>query len=230
MGKFVDLAGQKFGRLTVIKRVKNNKNGKIQWLCKCDCGNEKIIVGNSLKSGLIKSCGCLRSESSKQKRGINIYNHATNKTILTIVSNKYGTKEFLIDVEDFEKIKLYHWGLRNYRNNFYAYTHIGNYKYLALHRLIADAPENMFVDHIDHNTLNNCRDNLKICTNKENQHNRAKLEGIKKTKWGFQVQMRVNGKLKCFGTYKTYEKAKEIRIKAEQECRPYVKEINKYGK
>lgn len=165
-----------------------------------------------------------------KRQGKNVYEISDKLVILNIDSKKYGKQKFLIDKEMLNDVTQYYWGLRNYRNNFYAYTHIGNYKYLALHRLIADAPENMFVDHIDHNTLNNCRDNLKICTNKENQHNRAKLEGIKKTKWGFQVQMKVNGKLKCFGTYKTYEKAKEIRIKAEQEYRPYVKEINKYGK
>lgn len=56
--KLSDLTGQKFGLLTVIKKVKNNKYGQPQWLCKCDCGNEKIILGSSLKSGNTKSCGC----------------------------------------------------------------------------------------------------------------------------------------------------------------------------
>ena len=45
------------------------------------------------------------------------------------------------------------------------------------------------------------------------------------TKWGYQVQMRVKGKLKCFGTYKTLSEAKQVRISAEKEYRPYVKEI-----
>ena len=45
------------------------------------------------------------------------------------------------------------------------------------------------------------------------------------TKWGYQVQMRVKGKLKCFGTYKTLSEAKQVRISAELEYRPYVKEI-----
>ena len=68
-----------------------------------------------------------------------------------------------------------------------------------------------------------------FCTNKENQHNRKNFEGVKVTKWGYRVQMRVKGKLKCFGTYKTLSEAKQVRIKAEKEYRPYVKEINKYG-
>lgn len=58
MGKFIDLTGQKFGRLTVIKRAENIGRYSA-WLCKCDCGKEKIINGNSLKSGLTRSCGCI---------------------------------------------------------------------------------------------------------------------------------------------------------------------------
>ena len=61
MGKFIDLTGQKFGRLTVIKRVEN-KGKETCWLCKCDCGNEIIVQSNNLKSGNSKSCGCLNKE------------------------------------------------------------------------------------------------------------------------------------------------------------------------
>jgi|APSaa5957512622_1039677.scaffolds.fasta_scaffold03105_7 hypothetical protein len=59
MGKLIDLTGQKFGRLTVIKIAGKNKHRKILWACKCDCGNEKVIVGSKLLSGHTKSCGCL---------------------------------------------------------------------------------------------------------------------------------------------------------------------------
>ena len=43
------------------------------------------------------------------------------------------------------------------------------------------------------------------------------------------MQMRVDNKLKCFGTYKTLDEAKQVKIKADNEYRPYTKEINKYG-
>lgn len=60
-----DLVGQKFGLLTVIAKDKTEKtlNGstKIYWKCKCDCGNELIVRGNSLQSGNTKSCGCIKS-------------------------------------------------------------------------------------------------------------------------------------------------------------------------
>lgn len=63
MGKFIDLTGQKFGRLTVVKRVENDKQGRAKWLCKCDCGNIQIIQASKLRNGHSKSCGCLRIDT-----------------------------------------------------------------------------------------------------------------------------------------------------------------------
>lgn len=65
--RLVDLTGKKFGRLTVLHRAKNKKE-KVAWLCKCSCGNEIEINSESLKRGLTKSCGCLRSELSRDRR------------------------------------------------------------------------------------------------------------------------------------------------------------------
>ena len=66
-----NLEGQVFGRLTVIKFAgwKLQKSGKnrAQWLCRCECGNEKTIVTGSLKSGKSKSCGCLCKDIAKTK-------------------------------------------------------------------------------------------------------------------------------------------------------------------
>ena len=63
--KTIDLTGMKFGRLTVIERAEN-KGSKICWLCKCECGNVSVVRSCHLKSGVIVSCGCLRSEKMKQ--------------------------------------------------------------------------------------------------------------------------------------------------------------------
>lgn len=65
MGKYVDLTGQRFGRLIVIKRADNSKDNRAKWLCKCDCGNEKNIVGKSLRKMKTQSCGCLQKEQAK---------------------------------------------------------------------------------------------------------------------------------------------------------------------
>lgn len=60
-----DLVGQKFGLLTVVEKshVKKTQSGstKVYWKCKCDCGNECVIVGNSLVTGNTRSCGCIKS-------------------------------------------------------------------------------------------------------------------------------------------------------------------------
>lgn len=55
----------RYGRLTVLKRTVFTKRAK--WLVRCDCGVEKEVLAESLRSGSTKSCGCLRSESVKSK-------------------------------------------------------------------------------------------------------------------------------------------------------------------
>lgn len=76
--RFKDLTGQKFERLTVIKRVNNKKNGEVMWLCQCVCGNKKEVSSNNLLKGLVKSCGCMKKEQDK----INLENstHKLSKT------------------------------------------------------------------------------------------------------------------------------------------------------
>lgn len=55
-----DLTGLRFGMLTVIGRAPNRK-GNIHWLCQCDCGQKKAVDSHGMKSGIVKSCGCLRN-------------------------------------------------------------------------------------------------------------------------------------------------------------------------
>ena len=53
-----DLKGKKFYNMEVISFAGINDKGRSTWLCRCDCGNEKIVVGSELKRGKVKSCGC----------------------------------------------------------------------------------------------------------------------------------------------------------------------------
>lgn len=55
---FIDLTGQKFGKLTVESPGNKASNGSLKWVCRCDCGNIKQIRGDKLRSGETKSCGC----------------------------------------------------------------------------------------------------------------------------------------------------------------------------
>lgn len=57
--KLIDLTGQKFGLLTVIKKTDKKCSGKIVWECLCDCGNMVEATGTHLRSGSVKSCGCI---------------------------------------------------------------------------------------------------------------------------------------------------------------------------
>lgn len=62
MSELTDLTGQRFGKWFVINRAESDKFGHAQWLCRCDCGNEKIVNSTSLKSGRSKNCGCITKE------------------------------------------------------------------------------------------------------------------------------------------------------------------------
>ena len=70
MGTFIDLTGQRFGRLVVLERAENiiysDGHTRVQWLCQCDCGNQVIVRASHLTYGNIKSCGCLRTEILSQ--------------------------------------------------------------------------------------------------------------------------------------------------------------------
>jgi len=54
---FIDLTGKKFGMLKVLKMIRN-KNNEISWICRCDCGNEKISKTHYLNNGETWHCGC----------------------------------------------------------------------------------------------------------------------------------------------------------------------------
>ena len=62
-----ELTGQKFGMLTVIKFINKDQYSNCNWLCKCECGNEKIIRNSSFKNGKTKSCGCLIIKTAREK-------------------------------------------------------------------------------------------------------------------------------------------------------------------
>lgn len=79
MTKPLNLVGQKFGRLTVTNRAENDKKGNTRWLCSCSCGKQGIVCGYHLKSGAIKSCGCIKKEmlsnreNAHHKAGTRLY-------------------------------------------------------------------------------------------------------------------------------------------------------------
>lgn len=68
LGKLIDLTGQRFGRYTVLYRYhENDPFNKPLWVCKCDCGNEKVVGGENLRSGQSLSCGCYNREKAAER-------------------------------------------------------------------------------------------------------------------------------------------------------------------
>lgn len=61
-----DITGQKFGRLTALRRDygEHSRNGAY-WVCKCDCGREHVVLGANLRTGRVRSCGCASIEHSR---------------------------------------------------------------------------------------------------------------------------------------------------------------------
>lgn len=63
---FIDITGQRFHRLTTIRRVEHSKHGVWLWEFRCDCGNVLISVAQSVRIGRTKSCGCLSRENTSR--------------------------------------------------------------------------------------------------------------------------------------------------------------------
>jgi hypothetical protein len=58
MGRKISLEGMRFGKLVVLAEHPERRGNTIMWVCKCDCGNTKIINGNNLRQGKSTTCGC----------------------------------------------------------------------------------------------------------------------------------------------------------------------------
>lgn len=129
MSKMIDLTGGKFGKLTVLHRAENNKYGQAMWLCACDCGKETIVKGNSLRTGCVKSCGCLIAETSSvrnTKHGLSRRNAKLDR-IYSIHSNmlqrcenpknksykNYGGRGILVCAEWHDVSVFYKWAMES---------------------------------------------------------------------------------------------------------------------
>lgn len=162
--KVENLIGKKFGLLTIIEEYRDFRNF-IFYKCKCDCGNETSVYRSNLISGKTKSCGCLYKSSNKKLKKTNVY-LIDEKNRVVIGKTTNTNAEFLVNLEDYEKIKDLCW----YESKT-GYIHHKDKSVVQLHRFITNCPRNKVVDHINHNKKDNRRANLRICTQKENMQN-----------------------------------------------------------
>ena len=144
MKKIQDLTGQKFGRLTVIKRVENSKHGHIMYLCQCECGKQKNIIASSLLSGHTKSCGCLNKEVIT-KHGL--IHHRIRSIYKGMKERCYNSHCKKFKYYGGKRIKICDEWLNDLKN-FYNWAMINGYQ------------DNLTIDRIDSNgnyEPNNCR-------------------------------------------------------------------------
>ena len=77
--KFIDLSGKQYGRLLILEKVYSYDNYDVLWKCLCECGNITLKKGSNIRSGVTKSCGCLKSETSSKHLSVVSSSHTGDK-------------------------------------------------------------------------------------------------------------------------------------------------------
>ena len=224
-----DLTGQIFNRLTVLYQSEDHvdKNGRhyAQWLCECSCDEHKQIIvrSSSLVSGNTQSCGCLHTEGLIR---IGKNNKKTNEYDL---SGEYGIgycsntgNEFYFDLEDYEKIKDYCWNEHILKGGYHTLeARDGDTKQLIRMQWLICGKN---YDHINRNSLDNRKCNLRPASKNENNQNHklfntntsgfSGVHFVERTgKWCARIT--VNNKRKHLGYFINKYDAVVARLKAE---------------
>lgn len=180
-GKFSDLTGMRFGRLTVIERAPDrivpSGQHKVMWWCRCSCGNPNLtaVDAYSLTHHRTESCGCIHKETvSKQFSKPNQFD-LTGEYGIGVTSKG---ERFYFDLDDYEKIKDITWYIGT--GNVEGYV-IGqkDKKTILMHRLVLNYSGPCDIDHIHGNDTrnDNRKCNLRVATRSQNNMNRNKSRG-----------------------------------------------------
>ena len=158
--------GMKYNKLTVLSidptcDIKNTQPTQWKYLCKCTCGNITSVNKNALCSRKIISCGC-----EKHK-----YNEYTIIDNIIYVKDRKTNKEFTISLCDKNVLDKACWniGKNGYVKGFVKSLN----KHMSLHRVLMNCyNRHIFIDHIDHNPLNNTRSNIRYSNALHNANNK----------------------------------------------------------
>lgn len=210
MPKALDLTGQRFGRLVVLTRAENNRYGKRCWLCRCDCGAEKVVREYYLTHDKTLSCGCVQREGAAKRAT----RHGRSRSriykiwcgIVQRCENpnnsgyaNYGGRGVEICQE---------W--RKSPNAFCEWALANGYG------------DNLSIDRIDVNG-NYCPENCRWAdktTQNRNQRQRkdhADYSGVRKQNNKYTARIGINGKSVYLGVYDTAEEASEAYQQAKAE-------------
>ena len=154
---------------------------------------------------------------------------------LFIESKTYGRFVVVYSAADDDIVQEHNWCITKIDNNFYAMTHTrdteGKRKIKYLHSMIMGTYGGFHTDHINGNTLDNRRENLRVCSHAENSHNRCKpksiTSGFKGVTWhkhakSWMAYITHEGKKRYLGYYKIKEEAARVRDKALWQLRPVI--------
>lgn len=147
---------------------------------------------------------------------------------IVINSETHGEFKVKVDLDDVDKCKNYRWCVNKYKSNKYDYGKyyiISSNHSLLLHRFIMNAEKGMVVDHIDGDTMNNRKYNLRVCLHKENsrnsKHRKNNSSGYKGVSWfkrtnKWMAHIMVDKKHKTLGYFDNIEDAVNARRIAEK--------------
>lgn len=96
--QYKDLAGKKFGKLTVVNLAEIDHRQQARWKCLCDCGGYKVVRSHELQCGNIKSCGCIHRKRYEEINGAYFSNIKAGA--------KRRNLEFTLKIEDIWKLFL----------------------------------------------------------------------------------------------------------------------------
>lgn len=168
MSAAVDIAGEQFGKLTVIERA-GAKHGRMMWRCRCQCNNETIVRGNDVRSGNTTSCGKCRNDIDRLSDGT---------TIIFLERQEGERLKCYIDSADYPLVKDYRWHaqLASTKHTFYAAADVvKNAKRTTIQMQRILCPTALTVDHKDRRGLNNRRLNLHFATQSQQSVKKRQL-------------------------------------------------------
>jgi|SRR5699024_7669222 len=204
MVKPLNLKGKQFGKLTVIKRVENDKHGKAKWLCKCECGNQTTPSASDLRSGKSKTCGC-----SRVTHGLS--HHRTHVIFTQMKVRCYNPSNISYPWYGGKGVEI----CEQWKDDFPAFHE------WAVNNGYQDGLE---IDRIDSNgnySPDNCRWVDRVVQGQNQKIRSDNTSGVRGVKWNssrskWEVGISVNKKRLYLGLYEDFDEAVKVRREAEE--------------